>query len=188
MEVTRNSSVQIPWWSKIRTYIVQIQEGNQWVNKMSSDTEWPDDFRIIARNPFARILKDGEDITSKYKEDSECITSSVSTEPQFKPPCNKIAINNNKPKNVMKPSEYKNMIIEDKQILWNRIEKLLSTKAKRSQIFEDLNISEATYDAIRADMKSDKANCDTNCNKADTVIVDTSTEIKIHRPGLLRRR
>lgn len=51
-------------------YVVEAHEGIEWVPKARYNFEDTETFLVLAKNPFYRILKDGKDITSKYKQDS----------------------------------------------------------------------------------------------------------------------
>ncbi len=51
-------------------YVVEAHEGIEWVPKARYNFEDTKTFLVLAKNPFYRILKDGKDITSKYKQDS----------------------------------------------------------------------------------------------------------------------
>lgn len=133
-------SNKIPeWWKQTRTYEVQKQEGNTWVTKMTCDYEDIENFRILSNLPFYRILKNGVDITNKYSLSA----TTVEEEPQpVKKPVN------------LKPAEYKALPLDKKKELWNKVIALQNRKAKRAEIFEELLISEATYDTIRNDLKN----------------------------------
>lgn len=182
------------WWKKTRTYEIQMQEGRGWETKMRTDTEFVDDFRIVASNPYARILKNGVDVTEKYRTDASVsaapygnITPLAGPMPTKKPASK-----------YLKPAEYKALPLEDKQKLWDGIAELLSKGAKRAEIFEALSVSEATYDTIRLDIKANEA------KQSSQPVVETpkvempkantdntpkqTTGTSFQRPSLLRRR
>lgn len=123
-------------------YVVEKKESSGWIPKMRCNFEDTEQFLAIAKNQFYRILCDGKDVTSKYrngKVKSESVKESTSA----------AAVS------VMKPSQYKALSTEAKHQIYQSVNRCLSQKMKRSEIFKELNISEATYDAIRADMQSD---------------------------------
>ena len=127
-------------------YVVEAHEGVEWVPKARYNFEDTEIFLAVAKNPFYRILKNGKDVTSKYKSDqnklkSKSIEDSLET-----------SVNTDKP---LKPAEYKAMSLNDKQKLKSDIQRMLEEKTKRTDIFHTLNISEATYDIIRSEMKKD---------------------------------
>ena len=179
------------WWKKTRTYQVQSLEGNEWITKMTSDVEWRDDFKLAARNPFNRILKNGIDVTDNYRDEIQSTHKDNSTLygvlNSMEGPTS--SAKSARSSSAMKPSEYKSLSEEEKVKLWNSINSLLSQKAKRAEIFVQLNISEATYDTIRLDMKSNIENM-----TASTAAVKDSTPKqhnisgRLQKPSLLRRR
>lgn len=182
------------WWKKTRTYEVQMLEGREWVTKMSSDFEFVDDFRIVANNPYARILKAGVDITDKYRPESGASSTPYGsiTPPAGPMPSKKTT------STYLKPAEYKALPLEEKQKLWEGIATLLDRKAKRAEIFEALNVSEATYDTIRLDIKAQESQqaaiADVQPSKVEEpkVITDNTPKqtaaTSFQRPSLLRRR
>lgn len=139
------------WWKQTRTYEVQKQEGYDWVTVLTSDTEWIDDFRLVATNPYMRILKNGKDVTAKYS--SNCSrqpsTNFGIVMPVYGPEPNKRTTGKS-----MTPHEYKALPRSEKETLWKSIDILLENKAKRAEIFAELNISESTYDTIRLERKT----------------------------------
>ena len=182
------------WWKKTRTYEIQMQEGKSWETKMRTDTEFVDDFRIIANNSYARILKNGIDVTDKYRKEA---VSNSSPYGNITPPAGPMPTKKPTSK-YLKPAEYKALPLEDKQKLWDAIAELLSGGAKRAEIFEALSVSEATYDTIRLDIKANEA------KQSSQPVVETpkvempkantdntpkqTTGTSFHRPSLLRRR
>lgn len=185
------------WWKKTRTYEVQIRGVSGWETRMTSDVEWPEDFRIVATNQFARILKDGIDVTAKYRSADAPMTSyedqpygSLAAQPG--PTSEPRKVTNS---NTMKPGEYRALSSAEKQSIWSKIDTLLELKKKRNEIFTELKISEATYDAIRADMKSNNHVASTTTKTPQPVVndapkpkVDSNNVHKIQRPGLFGRR
>lgn len=199
-EARHNGIKQEPeWWKKTRTYEVQMLEGREWVTKMSSDYEFVEDFRIVAKSSYARILKNGIDVTEKYRDGETSSTSPYGAITPLKGP-----MPTKRPSTgYMKPAEYKALPIEEKRVIWEKVATLLEQKAKRAEIFETLSVSEATYDTIRLDIKehesaehvSSEATIQTTeannvVEKASTVTDNTPKQagVKLQRPSLLRRR
>lgn len=132
-------------------YEVQRKEAMGWIGLCRSTTEDLAHFPVIARNPLYRILEDGKDVTSRYRSGkvaSMSNTQTIQTNP--KPAEVECAIP------VMKPAQYRSLSNEDKKALQHKITQCLNNKMKRVEIFKELNISEATYDTIRADMSTGK--------------------------------
>lgn len=118
-----------------KNYVVEQMEHGQWVPKMRSNFE-DENFPLIAKNNTYRILCNGVDITYKYNEDA----------PKSTPTHNEPA---------MKPAQYKALSQEEKDVLKMKATQLKELKKKRTEILSELNITESTYDAIRADMFND---------------------------------
>ena len=72
------------------------------------------------------------------------------------------------------------MSLNDKQKLKSDIQRMLEEKTKRNDIFQTLNISEATYDIIRAEMKKDE-----NINKS--AVAEPKSNKSARRGSLLGR-
>lgn len=49
------------------TYVVERNEGTEWIPLMQCNFEDTKHFYEIAKNSFYRILKDGEDVTDQYR-------------------------------------------------------------------------------------------------------------------------
>lgn len=159
-------------------YVVEMHEGFEWVPKARYNFEDTEIFVMVAKNPFYRILKDGKDITSNYKNESD-MQKSKKNKNEFDSkdiPNNSSEITDNADK-PLKPAEYKAMSSEDKQKLKSEIKRMLDSKTKRNDIFHTLNISEATYDTIRMEMKN-------SINSSET----ESKSTKIARKGSLLGR
>ena len=144
-------------------YVVEAHEGIEWVPKARYNFEDTETFLVLAKNPFYRILKDGKDITSKYKQDSGKLQSNSNDSVVYDNSSNSSEISNNSTK-PLKPAEYKAMSSECKQKLKADIQRMLDEKTKRNDIFHALNISESTYDIIRTEMKKDES-----VNKSDVI-------------------
>lgn len=150
-------------------WVVEHQEGTEWVPKARTNFDDKDQFTVIAKNPMYRILEDGIDVTNRYRSmnNIDADVESV-TEP------------------VMNPSQYKNLNDRDKHLLQHKVELLLENKKKRAEILTELNVSEATYDLIRADMKQSS---NVNHTKSNTPKPSTSkSNNKPYRGSLLGRR
>lgn len=182
------------WWKKTRTYEVQLLEGPEWSTKLSSDTEWVDDFKLIARNPFARILKNGVDVTPRYRENSseDAAISRPSYGPTIVAPG---PLSDSSKSSAMKPSEYKRLSQSQKEEIWRSVDTLLENKVRRADIFLQLNISEATYDTVRMDMKSRPSAASSEAPTIEDRIVENSITSepkggaqKLQKPSLLKRR
>ena len=115
-------------------YVVEAHEGIEWVPKARYNFEDTETFLVIAKNPFYRILKDGKDITSKYKQDSGKLQSNSNDSVVYDNSSNSSEITNNATK-PLKPAEYKAMSSECKQKLKANIQRMLDEKTKRNDIF-----------------------------------------------------
>lgn len=120
-------------------YVVEHQENGIWVPKFRCNFE-DESFPKVAQNVTNRILCDGVDITSNYR--SGYIPASM--------PQSNESHKNEEP--VMKPAVYKALSQEEKLSLYNKSLQLKESKAKRVDILKALNMSEATYDTMRAEM------------------------------------
>lgn len=132
-------------------YVVERNDGMGWIPKCHCTFEDTEQFIMIARNPYYRIMCDGKDVTAKYRNGK--VASST--------PHVESSSSSDTP--VLKPAQYKAMSQQDKVSIQHSIKDCLQRKLKRTEIFKELNISEATYDTIRADM----ANTAASQNAAD---------------------
>lgn len=53
------------------TYVVERNEGTEWIPLMQSNFEDTKHFYEIAKNSFYRILKDGKDVTDQYRNKNQ---------------------------------------------------------------------------------------------------------------------
>ena len=153
-------------------FVVEHQEGSEWVPKARCNFEDTDQFIIIAKNPMYRIRKDGVDVTKRYRTMTKTSKDNSDINAASEP--------------VMKPSQYKELNEQDKELLQHKVELFLENKKKRTEILKELNVSEATYDLIRSDMKqnTNSSNAKVNTSKQPS----TRTENKPYRGSLLGRR
>lgn len=150
-------------------WVVEHQEGSEWVPKARTNFDDKEQFTIIAKNPMYRILEDGIDVTNRYRFND---ASDTDVESVTKP--------------VMKPSQYKNLNDHDKHFLQHKVELLLENKKKRAELLTELNVSEATYDLIRADMKQNLSVKHTKSNTSKQFLSKSNN--KPYRGSLLGRR
>ena len=147
-------------------WVVEHQEGAEWVPKARTNFDDKDQFIVIAKNPMYRILEDGIDVTNRYRSMNNI---DADIEEAVEP--------------VMKPSKYKELSDQDKNLLQHKVELLLENKKKRAEILKELNVSEATYDLIRSDMKQ---HLDTKSNTPKQFTSKLNN--KPYRGSLLGRR
>ena len=147
-------------------WVVEHQEGSEWVPKARTNFDDKDQFTVIAKNPMYRILEDGIDVTNRYRSMNNI---DADIEEAVEP--------------VMKPSKYKELSDQDKNLLQHKVELLLENKKKRTEILKELNVSEVTYDLIRADMKQ---HLDTKSNTPKQFTSKLNN--KPYRGSLLGRR
>lgn len=155
-------------------YVVEKLEGTEWVPKCRYNFEDTEQFLTISQNPSYRILHNNTDITSNYNKSYVKIGISTQTKTYTSEASSKksmevdnLSTSDNRLDNIskpMKPAEYKALSDRDKYDLQKRITQLLENKHKRNDIIKTLNVSEATYDVIRSDMK-----------KHDTVEISNNT-------------
>lgn len=60
-------------------YLVQRSDGDNWITLMQSDFEDTQQFRVIAQCQYYRILRDGKDITRKFRS-----PVSIQTTPEWR--------------------------------------------------------------------------------------------------------
>ena len=159
-------------------WVVERLEGRDWRAIARYTFEDKEILTNVAKSQLNtyRILRDGEDVTALYG--GKQLSSPVYNEP----PKPKIAASD-----AMKPSAYKSSSDADKQHLWNRINDLRSKNTKRSDILIHLNITEATYDVIRADMNKHESKSD-NSSAVTVSATQHNVTTQIRRQGLLGRR
>ena len=153
-------------------FVVEHQEGSEWVPKARCNFEDTDQFIIIAKNPMYRIREDGVDVTKRYRKMSKTSKDSDDINAASDP--------------AMKPSQYKELDEQNKILIQHKVELFLENKKKRTEILKELNVSEATYDLIRSDMKqnTNSSNAKVNTPKQPS----TRTDNKPYRGSLLGRR
>lgn len=120
---------------EVKNYVVEQLEHGQWVPKMRCNFE-DNNFPLIAKQPTYRIMCNGIDVTQNYAEGNYRSIQNINT--NVAPP--------------MKPAQYKNLSYEEKLDLKLKAETLKELKKKRSEILIELNITESTYDTMRADL------------------------------------
>ena len=170
------------------SYVVEQLEGSSWVPKLVTNFE-DSSFPEVAKALKYRILHNGVDITAAYRDgtsDKKAVAA-ASKEP------------------AMKPAAYKALSEEDKKLLQDKATKLREAKRKRTEILVELNISEATYDAMRADMNNsnisasssnivtgseDSSNTQTTVSPQSTITEkqNGASITSVKRAGLLGRR
>lgn len=117
-------------------YVVERLEGTAWAPKLRTNFEDPS-FYTIAKNHMYRILCGTVDVTAKYRNSEDASMPMPATEITASP---------------MKPSTYKSLSEPEKKALQDQAIELKAAKMKRTDILIKMNVSEATYDAIRADI------------------------------------
>lgn len=152
-------------------FVIERQEGTEWVPKARCNFEDKKQFIAISKNPGYRIREDGVDVTSRYQTVSK--TS------------NKASSANANSSSAMKPSQYKSLNKQEKGLIQHKVKLLLELKKKRSEILLELNVSESTYDLIRADMKSSSIT-DSSKTKSHVATKSKSTTTKKYRGTLLK--
>lgn len=160
-------------------YVVEQLEHGHWEPKCRTNFEDPK-FVEIAKNPSNRILCNGVDVTDRYRAGHTNV--SVVNTPQEAP---------------MKPAAYKALSQDEKLRLQQQALQLRDNKKKRVEILSLLNISEATYDTMRADMANTTP---TPSSSSSDVAVSTPAQEQpiptpvstspntVKRAGLLGRR
>lgn len=131
-------------------YRVERLEGAEWRILMQCDFEDTEQFEIIAQNPIYRIMKDEEDITTKFVNNPEQRVNLNS------PKVNKSTVTPNitSKSSAMKPAAYRALDDAAKKKLIDKAAELKAAKYKRADIMAELNVTESTYDLIRSESSS----------------------------------
>ena len=117
-------------------YVVEHFEEGMWIPKLRTNFDDPQ-FYKVAKSPSYRVMCNGIDVTAKYRDGSDISAPAAYAE---------------SPKPPMKPAAYKALSDEEKHALQKLAAELKLNKKKRFEILTIMNVSEATYDTIRADM------------------------------------
>lgn len=168
-------------------YRVERLEGAEWRILMQCDFEDTEQFEIIAENPIYRIMKDNEDITTKFVNNSEQRVNLNSLK------VNKATITPNitSQSSAMKPAAYRALDDAAKKKLIDKAAELKAAKYKRADIMAELNVTESTYDIIRSASSDDAPK-----KEANKPVIEPELQPKVSpqhttttvRRGLLNRR
>ena len=168
-------------------YRVERLEGAEWRILMQCDFEDTEQFEIIAKNPIYRIMKDDEDITTNFVNNSEQRVNLNS------PKVNKATITPNitSQSSAMKPAAYRALDDTAKKKLIDKAAELRAAKYKRADIMAELNVTESTYDLIRSESSFDAPKEEANkpaIEPEPQPRVSSQHTMTTVRRGLLNRR
>ena len=172
-------------------YRVERLEGATWRILMQCDFEDTEQFVIIAQNPIYRIMKDDKDITSEFVNNSQQRVSFISPNESKSLPVTQIENTSKKSQSLsaLKPAAYRALSVEEKEKLINKAAELKEAKYKRADIMAELNVTESTYDIIRADsVKSADNNAETAAVSKPIIATPPTAHTTTARKGLLNRR
>lgn len=126
-------------------YVVERLEGSEWIPKCQTNFEDTAQFIKIMQAPYYRILHNGVDVSARYGAAS--IPQSAANTAASSSPA---STSTNMPEiKQLKPSAYKALPFEQRAALYESAQMLKANNLKRTEIFAQLNMSEATYDEMR---------------------------------------